>query len=212
MNIAFHAAGSLALLLSGLIGLELTWLSAGASVADLAEPVRAPVQPTAATTSQARSAEQSARLAATMLARPLFTPNRRPSSVAPVVAQAVPFPRLTGTVVSSSGKRAFFADAGKPRTVGESERIGVWTVQAIGAGSVTLAGPGETRELRVAYAANSPDPVKTAGASTVERPFWSNPCGRPHKKSLGGTAAVSKADDCRGVLAALTPVEAPARP
>ncbi len=212
MNTAFHAAGGLALLLSGLIGLELNWLGAGASVADLAEPVRVPEQSTATITLQARSAEQSAELAATILAQPLFMPGRRPPSVAPVVARAVPSPRLTGTVVSSSGKRAFFVDAGKPKTVGESERIGVWTVQAIGAGSVTLAGPGETWELRVAYATNSPDPVKTAGASTAERPFWSNPCGRPHKKSLGGMAAVLKADDCRGVLAALTPAKAPARP
>jgi hypothetical protein len=88
---------------------------------------------------------------AATLARPLFSPDRRPPLDEGPAPAAVPeiLPRLTGVLVSSSGKTAFFAgDAGgKPIAIREGDRIATFTVQVIAAGQVTITGPGGKKVL-----------------------------------------------------------------
>lgn len=101
--------------------------------------------------------DQSAPRVLTALARPLFTPDRRPLSpeAAPVPPLNSP-PRLTGTLVSREGRRAIFAAGDKPVVVEEGSRIDAWTVEAIEAGSVTLAGPDGPRVMRMSFVQDSP--------------------------------------------------------
>ena len=199
MNAGARATGALALSLSGAIALE--WAAGvpgrpaaeAVGVSELSEVAPPPVaQP-----------HGGAKQVEALLARPLFSPGRRPPPpAAPAVVQTEPPPRLAGTLVGPFGKRAVFAGAGKLVSAGEGDSLGAWMVRAITAGSVVLARPEGWRELHVAPMAG-PDHVGTAG-SPGNRPFWSNPCGRPHKRR-GGGAAISAAEECRAALAALAP-------
>lgn len=211
MNVGFRIAGALALLLVGIIALEIGLGGAEPPVGDAAELASLPTLP-----APVPPQDQSAERASTIIARPLFTPGRRPTPVptpaAAQVAQVAPPPRLTGTLVGSFGKRAFFAGDGKSRSAGESDRIGRWTVHTIGVGYVTLMGPEGPRELRVAFDTGQPNLVEAAAALSGNRAFWSNPCGRPHRRSVGGRATLSDADSCRAALALLAPVGTPSSP
>ena len=64
-------------------------------------------------------------------------------------------------------RSAIFAAAGtgRPAVVGEGGRVGGYTVQAIEAGQVTLAGPGGSQVLRPAFDARAPGaaPPPSAG-------------------------------------------------
>jgi hypothetical protein len=91
---------------------------------------------------------------ATALARPLFSPDRRPASVAATVATGGPSgpPRLTGTLVGPSERSAIFAAAGRdPIVVHEGARIDGSTVTSIEPGQVRLQGPEGTRILRPTF-------------------------------------------------------------
>jgi hypothetical protein len=100
---------------------------------------------------------------------------------------------------------------GNPVSAGEGDSLGPWTVRAITAGSVILAGPEGGQEVHVAFTAGVPDPIETVG-SPGGRPFWSNPCGRPHKKRRDGGAATPAAEECKAALAALAPGMPPPHP
>ncbi len=86
-------------------------------------------------------------LAERILARPLFLAGRRvppPIAVAapaPVVRE-VPLPRLTGILMAGGTRVAVFQVAGapKPVTAGVGDAVSAWTVTAIKANEVTLAG------------------------------------------------------------------------
>src|SRR5919202_1181988 len=69
---------------------------------------------------------------ATELARPLFSPKRRPGSIA-ANDTAKDLTRLTGVLVSPAGKNAIFAGSagGKPIVIGEGERIGGYVISSI---------------------------------------------------------------------------------
>jgi len=91
----------------------------------------------------------------TVLARPLFSPTRRPPP--PEAAGADPAaaapPRLAGVIIGPDGRRAIFDPAGgKPTVAAEGARIGGFTVTAIEADRVTVAGEGGTRVLRPVFA------------------------------------------------------------
>ena len=108
--------------------------------------------------------------AATMLERPLFAPGRRPDAVAPgVVAQAPgapSLPRLSGILVTSSGRRAIFVtpgNEGRPTVVAEGGAIGAWRVDAIRTADVQLTGPDGKRVLRPSYSHTETAPPGPAG-------------------------------------------------
>jgi len=88
-----------------------------------------------------------------ILARPLFAPGRTPARPerAPSPPPATP-PRLAGLIVTGDERRAIFASAKgeRPVVVGAGGRLGPFTVTAIDAGTVELAGPDGVRTLRPA--------------------------------------------------------------
>ena len=85
-----------------------------------------------------------AQLVSIILARPLFSPGRRPrSDEAVAAAPASELPRLTGTVITLSGRTALFAVPGadKPIAAREGDNVGRFVVGAIGPTEVAMTGP-----------------------------------------------------------------------
>jgi hypothetical protein len=110
----------------------------------------------------------------TVLTRPLFSPSRRPPTVAasgPAAEAIVGMPRLTGILVSPAGKRAIFAPGGggKPLTAAEGDTIGKWTVRTIESSAVTLSGPEEARVLHTSFE-NGTAPAQPAQAASITTP------------------------------------------
>lgn len=91
---------------------------------------------------------------AAILARPLFSPSRRPAAT-PTASGAPPavLPRLAGTIVHGVDRSVIFtlASGGKPVVAHEGSIVGGYTVRAIQAGRVTLAGPDGEHVLRPAF-------------------------------------------------------------
>ena len=159
------------------------------------------------------SADLGTRWAATALARPLFNPGRRPTQMPPVEAVSPPSPpRLTGTLIGPSGKRALFAGGkvgDRPATVGENDRVGIWTVQAIRAGIVTIIGPDGMQELRVTAEASRSARADAALASSDAAPHWANPCGRSHqRRASADKPSMTGAGRCALPVARLPPNQA----
>jgi hypothetical protein len=78
--------------------------------------------------------------------RPLFTPNRRPSTTAPAATpQGL---RLEGVIVVGAQKRAIIKQAdGHTARVGEGETVGEWTVRQIESERVLLVAGDRRLEL-----------------------------------------------------------------
>jgi len=100
------------------------------------------------------AADQLRRWAASSLARPLFNANRRPVASAeggPNVAAALP--RLSGIMITQTGRRAIFAatGAGKPQVVDEGGTVGGNLVQSITLNEVLLVGPDGPHRLHLAF-------------------------------------------------------------
>ncbi len=152
MPVLPYVLGALALSLAGTIALEL-WPAAAkegpaaAAMAPAIAMVPPPLRPSASAIG--RSAEWTA----TAAARPLFSPARRPPSPSVPSVAATPLPRLTGTLIGPFGKRALMVDSNtdKSFTLNESDQLGIWTVEEISAGAVTLRGPEGTQDLRVGF-------------------------------------------------------------
>jgi len=92
----------------------------------------------------------SARLDA-ILQRPLFTAGRTPFQPERArAAEPASLPRLSGLVITENQREAIFAAASgqKPLVVHEGDRMGTFTVTAIRAREVELAGPLGARTLR----------------------------------------------------------------
>jgi len=99
---------------------------------------------------------------ATILARPLFRPDRRPLSVAPVVV-ATALPRLSAIVMTAKGATAIFDGGdGKPVIVAAGGDLDGYKVQSIGRDRVELAGPAGRTVLRPQFA--SPAVAAASGA------------------------------------------------
>ncbi|MCQ8279325.1 hypothetical protein NFI95_12820 [Acetobacteraceae bacterium KSS8] len=81
-----------------------------------------------------------------ILARPVFSPQRRPPSVAVAGPQQ---PRLSGIIVGPNGRRAIFAGAGDARgtVVDVGGQAGAWRVLAINDHAVRVSGPDGVRTL-----------------------------------------------------------------
>ncbi len=167
--------------LGGIIALELgqrlpdsdLMVSATASLPALAAPAPAP----------AADADDAGRRVAEVLARPLFSSGRRPAAQAAAAppAAVAPLPRMTGVIVTPAGRRAIFVNgAGKPMVVTEGERIGVYAVQSIEAGRVTLAGPDGQRVVAPAF---DPRPAPRAAGPAPGLPGYP---GLPGLQGLAG--------------------------
>ena len=159
---ALLALGGLAVVLGGLIGVEL--------MPDARLPAEQPLAPEAP--HHARSLPSvargvTARYAASSLARPLFSPDRRPPAGPHVVAgvpSAPEFPRLAGIMVGPAGSRAIFAPPppAKPIVVEEGGRVAGFVVRSIATEAVTLASPDGERVVRPSFA-KSTEPARMPG-------------------------------------------------
>lgn len=79
-------------------------------------------------------------------ARPLFSPVRRPSPSAPAMQPVYIPPRLTGTLVTATGRTAIFAASPAPLVVGEGGQVGALYCAAHRAGPSHLARAGRAAD------------------------------------------------------------------
>ena len=117
-------------------------------------PAPPPVRPSAAPAVAAAPPEHGRDWLAQSLARPLFNPDRRPAPVAAASADGGPadaLPRLTGILVTPSGRRAIFAGEDRPRVLQEGGVIGPYTVRSISNGTIELSGPDGPRLLQPSF-------------------------------------------------------------
>ncbi len=151
--------------LAALLAVSIAWQL---STPDRVTPA-APLPITAATT-DARPPTDHARgaadLAAVILARPLFSPARRAAAPGMVAQPAPdgPLPRLTGIIVTPTGRSAIFAGGAQPVVVLEGGQLGGFVVHAIEPGQVTLLGPDGPRIVLPSFDPNRPQPVAAAVA------------------------------------------------
>lgn len=109
------------------------------------------------------SADHSGEWVSTILGRPLFSPDRRPSSVAAAVASLPGLPRLSGIMVGPFGRSAIFAaDGAKPLVAQEGAQIAGYTVKAVEATQVRLIGPNGSVVLYPTFAAAAASRVTKA--------------------------------------------------
>jgi len=133
----------------------------GAMIAPAPRP--APAPPSRAAVPLVPQEDRQA-LADGILARPLFATNRRPPDAPAAAGPAsapTNLPRLAGILVHGDSRSAIFAAAGsgRPAVVQEGAQLSGYTVQAIEAGQVTLAGPGGSQVLHPAFDPRPPSPA-----------------------------------------------------
>ena len=168
----------LAVTLTGVIGWEL-----GEDRNERSPEPAAAAQPASALAARkVRAGDEAADQARTALARPLFQPDRRPGTIAPsALAATEALPRLTALLSGPFGRRAIFAGAdGRLTSVEEGAALGGWTVVAIGAEGVSVAGrdgervvllgrgSGAQAVTRTPAVAEEPD--EHAGGGALSRP------------------------------------------
>ena len=160
--------GLLAFALAGTVLLE---VSGGMPDSDAVIPLRATIAGPAPPRLAGRDPGQVQAWAAAALARPLFSPTRRPAPATAVNAAApaaAVLPRMTGTLVSPSARRAIFVGAdGKSVVVPEGGQLGPFTVTAVRAGQAVVSGPGGERTLSPAFDRNAPRPAAAAEPPSV---------------------------------------------
>lgn len=143
----FGIAALAGCVLLALLGLELH-AAPGRPQADVVLPVRSDTAPSGTVRDASASLPPGVVADATriVLARPLFSPQRRPASVAVSGPQR---PRLAGIIVAPGGRRAIFAGAGDARglVVGVGQQAGAWHVMAIDDSGVRVSGPDGMRVL-----------------------------------------------------------------
>jgi hypothetical protein len=156
---ALPTLGIVAAALAGFIGLEMR-----EGTLDQASPSAAPTNQQAKRlpVSSEVPGNQAAQHMAIILTRPLFGPSRRPDAVAANDA-AAGLGRLTGVMVSPTGKSAIFAGpvGGKSVVVVEGARIGEYVVGSIDVGAVTIMGPEGQRVLHPVFDPSPPPPKPT---------------------------------------------------
>jgi len=103
--------------------------------------------------------------AAALLARPLFSPGRRPAIAAP---RPVPQPpRLSGIVVTGSGRYAIFVpDGGNPMIVAKGQLIGPFKIREITTTQVIVSGPNGSFTLHTSY----PDAASGTASQAASTP------------------------------------------
>ena len=127
------------------------------------------------TAAQPIAGGQAAEYARIVLARPLFTKDRRPPSGATGAAAVADetLPRLSGIVIAAAYRRAIFDGNGRPKAYREGDRVGRYTILAIGKQQVTLAGPDGEQAIGLSFGANRPTALTTPpvppGPSILDR-------------------------------------------
>ena len=171
--------GGVGLLFVLMAALALAW-GAELTLGERAASMPVPVAPAPVATKAGVEPDRAPGWAATALARPLFNPDRRPVAPPPAAAAATApaeLPRLSGVMVTPAGRRAIFAGPanGRPVTVAEGQRIGLFLVNKIETGAVTLLGPDGPRRITPHFATGAeatsiaPQPAApaTAGGPVV---------------------------------------------
>jgi hypothetical protein len=152
-RLAFAALGVIATALAGSLVLEAASEDTGSeSVVATAQP--AAIMPS--NQSDGFPADHTAAWVATALSRPLFSPDRRPPRQAVAVVAApvlADLPRLSGILITPSGRSAIFAPSGggKPVVATEGTTLGPYVVRAIEPEQVTLVGPKGSRVVHPAF-------------------------------------------------------------
>lgn len=197
-RLPFLLLGLLAAALSGIIVLQ---LKSGVDEDALPQPApRRAVAPSVAGEAAETPPGQVDGWVSTILARPLLSPDRRPAPPGNAAGQSAdePLPRLTGTLVTSSGRSAIFAGGPVPLVLQEGGRVGAFTVMRIEAGRVMLAGPDGVRVLGPRF-----DPDRPAAPAAEVAPGRTAPAPLPP----GSTLATAP-----GPAAGLSPTNSPPIP
>ena len=159
----YGAVGVLAVLL------VLEWLPAAPP-----PPVKPLVTPHVATADNGEAdARDTGEWADTILARPLFVPGRKPPRTTPGqrAANLSGLPRLSGIMITGSGRRAIFApDGGKPLVLGEGANLDDSTIKAIHADRVIITGPKGEIVLRPTYARAGSGGTSLPGVPSFQPP------------------------------------------
>lgn len=167
-RIALPSLLVLAALLAAALAAEIALDQSGGTIA---VPSRLLPSPVAVGPSAKGGSDQSPAWVATALARPLFNTDRRPAVAKPASAAlaAAALPRLAGIMVTPSGRQAIFAASagGKPLTVVEGAKVGIYTITRIEDGAVTVTGPDGARQIRLSFATGSEAPATNADATTA---------------------------------------------
>lgn len=120
-------------------------------------------RPAAIPPAKSASVDHSGEWVSSILGRPLFSPDRRPSSAAAAVAGLPGLPRLSGIMFGPFGRSAIFApDGAKPVVAQEGARVAGYTVKAIEATQVRLIGPNGSIVLYPTFAAAAASRVTKA--------------------------------------------------
>jgi len=160
-RIAFTALGAIATALAASLVLEAGSEDTGS------ESVAVPAQPAAMMPfdrSHGSPADHTEEWVATALARPLFSPDRRAPRQAVAIAAAPAFvdlPRLSGILVTPSGRSAIFAPSGggKPVVATEGSTLDTYVIRSIEPEQVTLMGPKGSLVLHPAFVGPSAPPA-----------------------------------------------------
>ncbi len=172
MKLGIVALGLVSLALAAMVGLE---LRSGRKPAAL---------PAASATLETASAKlppavaierQDKAWVEIVLARPVFSPSRRPPSVARVAQAAAvqaKLPRLAGIMVDGARRSVIFAPEGdrKPIIVAEGGEFDGYRVERIEDGRVTVSGPGLRQVLRPSFNPNAPPPPPPIAAAITPVP------------------------------------------
>lgn len=150
-RIALPALLVIAALLAAALAAEIALDQSGGTLAVPSRPAAAPV---AVGLSTKDGSDQSPAWVATALARPLFNTDRRPAAAKTASAAPTALPRLAGIVMTPTGRQAIFAASagGKPLTVVEGAKMGLYTITRIEDGAVSVIGPDGASQIRLSFA------------------------------------------------------------
>ncbi len=107
----------------------------------------------------------------TILDRPIFSPSRRPGSVA---VASTELPRLAGIIVGPEGARAIFAGSGDGRAIVATAggRAGPYLIRSVGLTGVSVIGPNGAELLQPVYDHDQPSaagmPVQAGPPSILD--------------------------------------------
>lgn len=151
-RLGFMAVGGLTLGLGCIVAIE-AW--GGRNPATTALTARSPA-PLRFNPATAAAPDRSGHWASTILAHPLFNPSRHsPVAAATGGAASNGLPRLSGIMISPTGRLAIFSPAGgKPIIAVEGSHIGRYTIHSITPDHITIEGPGGLRIVRTAFGAS----------------------------------------------------------
>ena len=188
---ALYGASAALVVLAAII-----WLAPGPSVVQLP-----PARITAGSGHAAALDRDAPAWADAVLARPLFTQGRHPPAVphGPLRSTGGSLPRLSGVMITATGKRAIFTPegGGKPLTLAEGAALDDQIIKRIEPGRVILHGPKGDTELRTSLdknhvAGTSPLPAAPVfpGAPQFSNPMFPNGFGAPGFRPQGLPGAI----------------------